>query len=68
MIVTVLRTKATPKAPLTAREVADATGLKPPIVHGVLASLTKQGVAQLIKRSTGRKSYALADAGNSAAA
>ncbi len=67
-IVTVLRTKATPKTPLTAREVADATGLEPSIVHGVLASLAKQGVAQLIKQSTGRKSYALADAGNSAAA
>lgn len=67
-IMAVLRTKATPNAPLTAREVADATGLEPSIVHGVLGRLTKQGVAQLIRLSTGRKSYALADAGNSAAA
>jgi predicted transcriptional regulator of viral defense system len=53
---------------LTVREVADATGLDPTAVHVALGRLTKQGVAQLIKKPTGRKSYALADAGNSAAA
>jgi hypothetical protein len=67
-IVTVLRTKATPDAPLTAREVADATGLDATIVHAALGRLARQGVAQLIKKRKGRKSYALADAGASAAA
>ncbi len=67
-IVTVLRTKATPDAPLTVREVADATGLDATSVHVALGRLAKQGVAQLIKKRKGRKSYALADAGASAAA
>ncbi len=67
-IVTVLRTKATPNAPLTVREVADATGLDAAIIHVALGRLAKQGVAQLIKKRKGRKSYALADAGDSAAA
>lgn len=67
-IVTVLRTKATPDAPLTVREVADATDLHATIVHVALGRLAKQGVAQLIKQPNGRKSYALADAGDSAVA
>jgi hypothetical protein len=62
-IVTVLRERATSKAPLTAREVADVTGLAPAIVHGALGGLTKRGVAKLIKQPSGRKSFALADAG-----
>jgi DNA-binding transcriptional regulator GbsR (MarR family) len=66
--VTVLRTKATLDAPLTAREVADATGLDATIVHVALGRLAKQGVAQLIKQPTGRKAYALADARDSAVA
>jgi hypothetical protein len=68
-IVTVLRTKATPKSPLTAREVADATGLDPTIVHSALGRLTKQGVAQLVRLpASRRKFYALAEVGNSASA
>ncbi len=67
-IVTVLRTKATADAPLTAREVADATGLDATIVHVALGRLTKQGVAQLIKKREGKKTYALVDADASAAA
>lgn len=67
-ILTVLRTKATSEAPLTVREVADATGLDATIVHVALGRLARQGVAQLIKKRKGRKSYALADAGASAAA
>jgi hypothetical protein len=62
-IMTVLRERATPNAPLTAREVADATGLAPAIVHGALGGLTKRGVAKLIKQPSGRKSFALTDAG-----
>src|SRR6202035_1403193 len=43
-IVTVLRERATPNAPLTARQVADATGLAPSIVHSALGALAKRGV------------------------
>lgn len=67
-IVTVLREKATPDAPLTAREVADATGLEPSIVHGALGGLAGRGVAKLIKKPSGRKSYALTDAAQVASA
>lgn len=64
-IVDVLRERATPAGPLTARQVADATGLAPATVHGALRPLTKQGVVRLVKQPTGRKSYALTDAGRS---
>jgi len=59
-IVKVLREKATPAAPLTARQLADATCLAPTTVHGALRALTEHGAVRLIQRSAGRKAFVLA--------
>ncbi|TML00341.1 MAG: hypothetical protein E6G34_02320 [Actinobacteria bacterium] len=64
-IVKVLRERATPERPLTARQVADATGLAPTTVHGALRPLTERRVVRLIKQPKGRKSYVLATRGRS---
>jgi hypothetical protein len=64
-ILNVLGERATPNAPLTARQVADATGLAPPTVHRALRGLTKRRVVRLIMQPTGRRSYVLASTGRS---
>jgi IclR helix-turn-helix domain len=62
-IVKVLGEKATHDSPLTARQIADATRLRPTTVHGALRQLTKKGVVRPIKRSAGRKAFVLAGRG-----
>jgi hypothetical protein len=58
VVVAVLREHATPDSPMTARQLADATGLAPTAVHGVLTPLAKRGVIEQSKKP-GRKAYAL---------
>ncbi len=57
-VVAALREHATPDSPMTARQLADATGLTPTAVHGVLTPLAKRRVIEQSKKP-GRKAYAL---------
>jgi len=59
-ILKALREQATLDAPLTARQIADASGLAPATVHAAVRSLTKKRVVRVIEGPANRKAFILA--------